>query len=198
MKTDTKNSQNNNNESENTIYLLEEWSKGNLQVESQLIEALYPHIHQIAHKQFKSQKAASLQTTEIVNEAFIKIRKQKSLVFKSKQHFFAIATKVIRNVVVNHFRSESRLKRGGQEDYITLDRVAEILDSENSTVIDWLMIDRLLNDLEKIDAEAAQVVEYKIFGGSTIPEMAEMMSVSESTISRNWKFARLWLLSQIK
>ncbi len=178
--------------------LLQEWSKGNLQVESQLIEALYPYIHQIAHKQFKSQKADSLQTTEIVNEAFIKMRKQKSLVFKSKQQFFVIATKVIRNVVVNHFRSESRLKRGGQEDYITLDRIAEILDSENSTVIDWLMIDRLLNDLEKIDAEAAQVVEYKIFGGSTIPEMAEMMSVSESTISRNWKFARLWLLSQIK
>ncbi len=178
--------------------LLIEWANGNLQVENQLIEALYPYIHQIAQKQFKSAKGSALQTTEIVNEAFINIRKQKSRNWKNKQHFFAVAAKVIRNVVVNHYRAEAMQKRGGLYAHVSLERLSELIEDPKGSGFDWLSIDRLLTELASIDAASAQVVEYKLFGGLTIPEMAKVLSVSESTVSRNWKFARLWLLSQLQ
>lgn len=186
------------NQSDEINQLLVEWSKGNRQVESKLMSAVYPMIHRIAHRQFKLNHANSLQTTEIVNEAFINLRNQKSLTFKNEKNFYFIITKVIRNIVVDHFRSEASQKRGGMDKLLTLDRLEGLIELDETSVYDWLTIDHLLGELEKIDIEASKVVEYKIFGGFTISEIAGIMSVSESTVSRNWKFARLWLLSQMK
>lgn len=183
--------------SEKLNELLVAWSNGRSAVEPQLIEAIYPHIHKIAHNQFKSKQASALQTTEIVNEAFMHMLEKNSTVWKNKQHFYAIAAKVIRNVVIDHHRSETRQKRGGVQANLTLERVADFIESPEDSTVDWLTLDQLINELASIDKAAAQVVEYKIFGGYTLPEMAEIMSVSESTVSRNWQFARLWLLARV-
>lgn len=176
--------------------LLQAWSKGNPQIENQLIDLLYPHIHRIAHFQIKSNSASSLQTTELVNEAFIRIYDQKTVSWKNKDHFLAIASRVIRRVVVDRYRAELSQKRGGLEQHVTLDRVKELIENPSSTEMNWVELDELLLELAKIDAEAAKVVEYKIFGGMTIPEMSHVMGVSDSTVSRNWQFARSWLLMQ--
>ncbi len=178
--------------------MLHAWSQGDEKVENQLIQLLYPHIHRIAHFQIKSNSASALQTTELVNEAFIRISDQKSVNWQNKDHFLAIAAKVIRRVVVDHYRSELSQKRGGLEQHITLEKVTDLIESPNANEFNWVELDELLLDLSKVDEEASKVVEYKIFGGMTIPEMARVLDVSESTVSRNWQFARSWLLMQYK
>ncbi len=178
--------------------LLQEWSNGNDSIENQLIELLYPHIHRIAHFQVKSDSASAMQTTEVVNEAFIKLSDQKTVSWQNKEHFLAIAAKVIRRVVINHYRAEYSQKRGGSESHMTLERIKDFIEQPNEDQMSWLELDQLLCELNELDSQAAQVVEYKIFGGLTIPEMAKIMSVSESTVSRNWQFARTWLLLQFE
>ena len=178
--------------------LLNQWSTGNELIENKLIESLYPHIHRLAHFQLKSDSASALQTTEVVNEAFIKLNDQKSVDWKNKSHFLAIASKVIRRVIIDHYRAEYSQKRGGQDLHLTLDRIKEFIAEPNSQEMNWVELDDLISELNQIDNEAAQVVEYKIFGGMTIPEMAETMDVSESTISRNWQFAKSWMLLQLR
>ncbi|WP_223789952.1 ECF-type sigma factor [Marinicella meishanensis] len=177
--------------------LLAAWKNGDREAERQLIELLYPQIHRIAKHQFKSRQASAMQTTEIVNEAFIKLQAAKGLELKDRSHFFALTARVMRHVVVNHFRDETRDKRGGADQLLTIDRFAEVIESPESSVFDWLQVDRLLTDLSGIDFDAAQVVEYRVFADLTIPEVAEVMNTSESTVSRNWQFARLWLLAQL-
>ncbi|WP_223786733.1 ECF-type sigma factor [Marinicella meishanensis] len=178
--------------------LLQAWSDGDQQVEAQLIELMYPHIHRIAHFQIKSSSASALQTTELVNEAFIRISDQKSVDWQNKDHFLAIAAKVIRRVIVDHYRSELSQKRGGLEQHVTLEKVSDLIENAQANELNWLELDAMLLELSEIDAEAARVVEYKVFGGMTIPEMAHVMQVSPSTVSRNWQFARSWLLMQFK
>lgn len=188
-------SRNNKNEID---YLLQEWSDGDIDSENKLINLLYPEIHKIAHFQIKSHSARALQTTELVSEAFIRLNAQKSVNWQNKNHFLAIASKVIRRVVVDFYRSELSLKRGGLEKHITLSSVEELVSVEDSRNFDWLSLDELMKTFYEIDEDAASVVEYKIFGGMTIPEIAEAMKVSESTVSRNWKFARTWLIQHYK
>jgi len=178
--------------------LLKEWSTGNKEVENQLIELLYPEIHRIAHFQIKSKSAQALQTTELVNEAFIKLKSQKTVDWQNKNHFLAIASKVIRRVIVDQYRAEYSQKRGGAEQHITLDSASSFMHNSEHNEFDWLELNGLINALNDVDPRAAQVVEYKVFGGMTIPEMAAAMSVSEPTISRNWKFAKTWLLCHLK
>ena len=178
--------------------LLTQWSNGDLTVENKLIKALYPHIHKMAHFQLKSDATNSMQTTEIVNEAFIKLNDKKTIKWKNKTHFLAITAKVIRAVISDHYRAEYSQKRGGSEQHLTLDRVKEFIEEPTTQDMNWLELDQLLSELNQIDPEAAQVVEYKVFGGMTIPEMSETLNVSESTVSRNWQFAKSWMLVQLK
>ena len=187
------------NHTENEIdQWLNQWSNGDQSVENKLIQALYPHIHKMAHFQLKADNASALQTTEIVSEAFIKLNDQKSVKWENKIHFLAITAKVIRAVIIDHYRAEYSQKRGGHEQHLTLERVKEFIEEPTTQDMNWLELDQLLSELNNIDPEAAQVVEYKIFGGMTISEMAETLGVSESTISRNWQFAKSWMLVQLK
>lgn len=188
----------NNSAAPDVSVLLNEWSIGNLQVEDKLIELLYPEIHKIAHFQIKSQSAHSLQTTELVNEAFIKLRSQQTVNWQNKNHFLAIAAKVIRRVVVDQFRSLNSQKRGGEVNHITLNTFSGLNIEDKGSHLNWLELDDLIKTLSAIDINAANVVEYKIFGGMTIPEMADALGVSEPTVSRHWKFAKTWLLCQMK
>jgi len=176
---------------------LDQWSNGDASVENKLIKALYPHIHTMAHFQLKSGSANAMQTTEIVNEAFIKLNDQKTVKWENKTHFLAITAKVIRAVIIDHYRAEYSQKRGGHEQHLTLERIEDFIKEPTTHDMNWLELDKLLSELNQIDSEAAQVVEYKVFGGMTIPEMAEALRVSESTVSRNWQFAKSWMLIQL-
>ncbi|MFC3192677.1 ECF-type sigma factor [Marinicella sediminis] len=183
---------------EEITLLLDQWSHGDRAVENKLIESLYPYIHKLAHFQLKSKSASALQTTEVVNEAFIKLNHHKALDWKNKSQFLAIAAKVIRSVIIDQYRAEHSHKRGGEHQHLTLDRIQEFIEEPDQQNVNWIELDDLITQLSAIDEDAASVVEYKIFGGLTIPEMAAVMEVSESTISRNWQFARTWILMQFK
>lgn len=178
--------------------LLTQWSAGDHQVEDALIQALYPEIKKIARHHFRSAHSKLLQTTEIVNEAFIRIKQQQSVNWISKEHFLAIASKVIRRVVVDHYRAEVSQKRGGYSEHLTLERMQEIIHNATPEGLDWLDLEDLIKTLSTVDPASADVVEYKIFGGLTLAEIATVMSVSESKVSRNWQFARSWLLMKLK
>ena len=178
--------------------LLGAWSDGQAGAEEQLIESLYPEIHRIARYQLKSSGSDALQTTEIVSEAFLKLSEQRSVNWQNKNHFLAIAAKVIRRVVVDQFRAAYSQKRGGDVQHLTFDRFETMVQEPNASGMVWVELDQLLTTLKSHDEEAAKVVELKIFGGLTIPEMAEVLGMSESSVSRNWAFARSWLLLQLK
>ena len=190
---------NNQNHYNNRLkQLLTQWSDGNTEIEEDLIRALYPEIKKIAKYHSKSSQNKMLQTTEIVNEAFIRIKQQQSVDWNSKEHFLAIAAKVIRRVVVDFYRAEISQKRGGHNEHLTLERMQDIIKNAAPSGMDWLDLDDLIQSLAKIDPRSSQVVEYKIFGGMTLAEIAHILSVSESTVTRNWQFARSWLLMQLK
>ncbi len=178
--------------------LFKEWSEGSVVAGNKLIELFYPEIHKIAHLQLRSKSPGLLQTTAVVNEAYLSIQNNQNFGSMNKKYFLGIAAKVIRNVIVTHFRQENSKKRGGAKISLTIDRLEEVIKVASCDGSEWLNLHYLLSDMKNVDVEAAQVVEYKVFGGMTIPEIANLMTTSESTVSRNWKFARLWLLSQMK
>ncbi len=178
--------------------LLVEWSDGNIDVKNEVIQALYPELHSIAHKHFKSKSASTFQTTEIVNEAFIKLNNKNISGWQNKAQFLCFASKVIRSIVVDNYRSKQSQKRGGEQYHMSLERLDTMIESPKGSTHDWFELDQMLNLLAQRDKLAAQVVELKVFGGLTIPEMAKFLKVSESSVVRNWSFARSWLLMQLK
>ncbi|WP_395375685.1 ECF-type sigma factor [Marinicella sp. W31] len=176
--------------------LLSDWSGGDINARDKLVEMLYPHIHRIAHLHVKSQSATTLQTTEIVNEAYIRLSKQESVQWKNRNHFLAIASVVIRRVMFDHYRKKSGLKRGGHLNHITVDRIQDFIPEPAQESMGWIELNDLLDALAKIDKEAAFVVECKIIGGLTLAEISEVISKSAATTAKIWQFARSWLLLQ--
>ncbi len=182
----------------NIKQLFEEWNDGCKVAESQLINYFYPQIKKIAKNQFKHKHANALQTTEIVSEAFIKFQGLDSFRVEHENQFLALCSKIIRSLVVDHYREQLMLKRGGGQADLTIDRMVDLLDENQQSNVDWIVIDELLSNLEKFDSLSSRIVELKVFTGLTIPEVADVLAVSESKVSRDWKVARLWMLNQLK
>ena len=176
--------------------LLSAWSNGDELARNKLVEKLYPHIHRIAHLHVKSQSASTLQTTEVVNEAYIRLSQQESVQWKNRNHFLAIASIVIRRVMFDHYRKKSGLKRGGNLNHITVDRIKDFIAEPAQESMGWIELNDLLDALAEIDKDAAFVVECKIIGGLTIAEISEVISKSAATTAKIWQFARSWLLLQ--
>lgn len=178
--------------------LFEEWNNGCKVAENHLIKYFYPQIKKIAKNQFKQNHINALQTTEIVNEAFIRFQGLDKFRIEHENQFLALCSKIIRGLVVDHYRDQVRLKRGGGQADLTIDRMVDLLDENIHENYDWIVIDEMLSNLEKFDTLSSRIVELKIFVGLTIPEIADVLSISESKVSRNWKVARLWMLKQLK
>lgn len=158
------------------------------------IEKLYAQIYPILRKIAASQLHAkniniTQQATEIVHEAYEKISCQRAE-WKNRKHFYAVSTRLIRRVIVDHIRSRYAEKRGG--DNLALTQFNEELHiSENK--IDWLMLDEALNNLTNIDPEAAMLVEWRYFGGLDIKELAELLDISVASAKRKWLFSKACL-----
>jgi len=177
--------------------LLNEWSAGNKTVESQLIENLYPFLHDIAHKQLIRHKSQSFQTTEVVNEAFIKLQKQNIIKWKNRSQFFAICAQIIKRLLIDNYRLRQSQKRGGGQSNLTLDRVATFIEGESDVDFNMLEFDGLLNKLKDFDELAYKVVELRFFAGLTVEEIADVCVISIASVTKSWQFSRSWLLSQL-
>jgi len=158
-----------------------------------LIEATYAELHRIAEAYVRHEHHKSVQATELINEAYLRMAKGKPQHFQNREHFVAIAAIAMRRLLVERARARHAAKRGGIQVQVTLDD-ALLRGGNESEVIDLIALDRALDDLARQDAEQARIVEMRYFGGLSVEETAEAMKLSPATVKRHWTFAKAWLL----
>lgn len=162
---------------------------------NRLVMETYDELRRIAGRYFQQAGGTcTLQPTAIVHEAYLKLAVADSSNWKSDTHFFAVAAKAVRQVLLDHARSHRRLKRGGEGRALSLD--TSILSGHNPDA-DALEVEEVLCLLENRDARAAAVVELRFFGGMSIDQVATHLSLSTATIERDWRFARAWLYNAL-
>jgi RNA polymerase sigma factor (TIGR02999 family) len=173
--------------------MLQAWGAGDEAARDALIPVVYEQLHRIARQHLRHERAEhTLQTTALINEAFLKLVEQ-SVPWESRNHFFGIAARLMRQVLVDHARARQRLKRGGNQHQISLTAAEEV--QERST--DLLALNEALTVLSEVDPQRSQIVELRFFGGLTIEETAEVMQISTPTVERGWRAARAWLQTEL-
>ncbi len=174
--------------------LLSRWKSGDRAVETELINAVYPVLREIARGQVRRHPGVfTLQATELANEAYSKLFLEQDTDWKNRDHFYAIAARVIRRVVIDYSRQRGTEKRGGGTVFVTLDELHEDQTPVIDDSVDWLAVDAALSALTEFDANCARVVELKFFSGLSAEKIAEVEGSSIATVGRQWRFARAWL-----
>ncbi len=175
--------------------LLIEWSNGSEEAKQKLIPIVYDELRGLAsHYMQKNRRGNTLQTTALVHEAYLKLVDYQQVQWQNRTHFFALASRIMRHILVDHFRAGDAAKRGGKEMKVSLDE-AVMVSTESGAEI--LALHDALERLEVLSPQQGQIVELRFFGGLTIEETAEMMGLSPSTIKREWNMARAWLLREL-
>lgn len=158
-----------------------------------LLPMLYAELKEMAERQFRSQrKDHTLQPTVLVHEAFLKLVGRDAR-WQDRKHFFAVASTAMRQILVNHARDRSALKRGGANKPVSIEHDP----AAKETPLDVLALDEAMKKLAQIDPRKHQVVELRYFGGLSVEEVAEVMDISRSTVEADWRVARAYLASQI-
>jgi RNA polymerase sigma factor (TIGR02999 family) len=156
-------------------------------------EETYAELHRLAESYLRREHHPSVQATELINEAYLRMAKGRPQHFQNRSHFVAIAAIAMRRLLVERARARHAAKRGGIQVQVTLDD-ALLRGGNESEVIDLIALDRALNDLARQNAEHARIVELRYFGGLSVEETAEAMDLSVATVKRHWAFAKAWLL----
>jgi RNA polymerase sigma-70 factor, ECF subfamily len=161
-----------------------------------LLELVYDDLRKLAANYMRGERQDhTLQATALVHEAFIRLVDWKNVSWQNRAHFFAVAAEVMRKILVDHARKRSAQKRAGGEQKILLDEaVAFSTESE----IELLALEEVLSALEKQDARQARIVELRFFGGLSIEETAHVLGISETTVKREWTFAKAWVKKELK
>lgn len=177
--------------------LLHRWRAGDRDALDQVIPLVYTELHALASRQLAREwRHDRLQTTVVVNEAYVKLFGQRDVDWQNRGHFFAVAAQLMRRILVDHARRQLRDKRGGGLTIVALD---ESLPSAAAPVdaVDTLDLDRALARLEQLDPDAARIVEVRFFGGLTVEETAAALGVSVATVKREWTIAKGWLYREL-
>lgn len=178
--------------------LLERWRGGDEQAFERLLPVVYRQLRVLAYRQFQQESAGhTLQPTELVHEAYLKLLGQDPGRVENRTHFFALAAKAMRQVLVDYARRKTAEKRAGDRRRVTLTDALGT-PAETGPTVDALALDEALGRLGEIRPRAAQVVELRYFGGLTLDQTAEVLSVTPKTVSRDWNTARLWLLDRLR
>ena len=175
--------------------LLAEWSHGDQAALEKLTPLVYEELWRLAHHYMERQSPGhTLQTTALVNEAYLRLAEQNRPGFTNRAHFFAVAAKAMRQILVNHANAQHRQKRGAGAGKVELDEAALISPEQPTAILD---LNDALERLATLDFRKAHVVELKYFGGLTQDEIAEVLKISSVTVRRDWVFARAWLYSEL-
>ena len=175
--------------------LLQRAAAGEQAAEADLFEALYGQLRGIARGMLANERPGhSLQPTALVHEVFLRLRGG-SIDWQNRTHFFSVAARVMRRILVDHARARLAKKRPGSAQRVEADEALHYSADDPVTV---LMVDEALQRLAALDERQARIVEMRFFGGLTEDEIAEVLGISTRTAKREWKFARLWLFSQLK
>jgi RNA polymerase sigma-70 factor, ECF subfamily len=176
--------------------LLMRWSQGDDAALSELTPLVYEELHRLAHHQLGGQRANhTLQTTALVNEAYLRLADQTNPRWQNRAHFFAVAARAMRQILVSYARSERSQKRGGGALKIELDEAALVSPEESKEIVD---LHEALEQLSTLDSRKAQVVELKYFGGLNYEEIGEVLKISPVTVRRDWEFAKVWLYTELQ
>jgi RNA polymerase sigma-70 factor (ECF subfamily) len=175
--------------------LLAEWSEGNQAALDKLYPLVYNELRRLAHGYLRRErKGHTLQTTALINEAYLRLVDQKHVHWANRSHFFGISAQIMRRILIDHARRYDYSKRGGRAQRISLNEGAIVA---KQRARELLMLDEALNSLAKIDPRRSQVVELRYFGGLNNEEIAEVLKISENTVTRDWNMARAWLYQEL-
>src|SRR5213083_731410 len=175
--------------------LLVAWGHGDQTALGQLMPLVYSELHRLAHRHIKKERPGhTLQTSALLNEAFVRLVDQRDVHWQSRAHFFAIAAQMMRRILVDYARSRRYAKRGGDARQVSFD---EELIASRQLSADVVELHEALNKLAAIDERKSKVVELKFFGGLSIEETAEVLDVSPGTVMRDWTLAKAWLRREI-
>jgi RNA polymerase sigma factor (TIGR02999 family) len=178
----------------NVTQLLLAWGAGDQAARDELLPLVYDELGRMAHRHLRKERQGhTLQTAALINEAYLRLVDQ-PVSWQNRAHFFGIASRLMRQILVDYALRRQRQKRGGQWKQISL---AEVDDLAQRQATDLLALDEALKSLAEVDPRKSQVVELRFFGGLTIEETAEVLKVSTITIERDWRFARTWLLREL-
>ena len=184
-----------NDSSHQITLLLIDWSKGDELALEQLMPLVYEELRRMAKNYMRRQPSGhTFQTTELIHEAYLKIAAGEEQNWQNRAHFFGVAAKAMRHILVDYARSKHRKKRGGWQDRITFAEEAAISNARSDEMI---ALDDALNRLAELDKRKTQVVEMKFFGGLKVDEIAGVLNISPETVKRDWSFARNWLLREL-
>jgi RNA polymerase sigma factor (TIGR02999 family) len=179
--------------------MLNAWRDGDRDAADQLMQLVYPLLRNIARSRLRRTPGElTLQATELVSEAYARLAQGRQPEWQDRQHFFAVAARAIRNVVVDHQRSRDADKRGRNLPFVPLELAAEEKQDDAIDLrVDWLAVHEALNEFEQRDPHGARIVELKFFSGLTTDEIADVMKISRATVVRDWRFSRAWLVTKL-
>lgn len=175
--------------------ILQEWNDGNEQAKEKLIPFVYEELkRQARFLMAKERSNHTLQPTALVHEAFLRLSKQTGIEWQNRSHFYGIASRLMRQILVDHARIHAAEKRGKSPVHLSIENL-QIPVEERAGLI--LMINEALDRLAKFDEQQAQIVEMRFFGGMKNGEIAEALGISERTVGRDWQSAKLWLFREL-
>ena len=176
--------------------LLVAWGDGDQAALSRLIPLVYQELHRMAARYMRRESPGhTLQTSGLVNEAYLKLVDQKNVRWQNRAQFVGVAAQLMRRILVDHARRRARIKRGGATPKLSLDETAII---SNDRAAEFIALDNALTCLAEIDPNKSRIVEMKFFGGLNFEEVAEVEKVSTRTIRREWRKAKAWLHQEMK
>ena len=180
---------------EEVTRLLTEWRRGNGAALDQLTPLVYADLRRLAHHYMSGQRPDhTLQTTALVNEAYLRLADQTNPNWQDRAHFFAVAARAMRQILVNYAKSYRAQKRGGGAQKVELDEASLVSPEQSQEIVE---LHEALDRLSALDSRKADVVEMKYFGGLNYDEMAEVLKISAITVRRDWEFAKAWLYTEL-
>lgn len=183
------------NSSSDVTQLLEAMNRGEQSAFDELLPVVYDELHRIAERYMARQQGHTLQTTALINEAYLRMANQEEKRWENRTHFFATAATIMRHILVDHARSRQRDKRGGGALKVSFD---EALAKADEAALEITALDEALRALSALDQQQARIVELRFFGGLTMEEIAEVLAISLSTVEREWRSARAWLNRELR
>jgi RNA polymerase sigma factor (TIGR02999 family) len=175
--------------------LLKAWGNGEQQALDQLIPLVYTELHRLAHRYMKRESSGHLlQPTALVNEAYERLVNLKDVSWQNRAHFFGVSAQLMRRILVDYARSRRYTKRGGEWRQVPLNEAVAVFRDRRTDIV---ALDDALHTLAEIDPRKSSVVEMRFFGGLSIGEVAEVLKVSQETVLRDWRLARVWLLREL-
>jgi len=183
------------NSSHQISLLLIDWSKGDEYALEQLMPLVYQELRLMARRHMRRQPAGhTFQTTDLIHETYLKIAGGQERNWQSRNHFFGVAAKAMRHILVDYARSKNNQKRSGWQERVTLADNMRATNQASEEVVD---LDEALNRLAILDDRKVRVVEMKFFAGLKVAEIADVLKVSPETVKRDWSFAQTWLLREL-